>query len=645
MPEELHPVNALWQKGGERFRVLVESVRDYGIITLDPRGYITSWNEGARRIHGYEADEILGSHFSRFYPPEEIAAGKPERELEQAKAEGRVEDEGWRLRKDGTRFWADVVITALYDAITGELRGFGKVTRDLTERKRAEERLRQSEEQFRLLVESVSEYAIFMLDPTGRVATWNPGAERIKGYTVSEIVGEHFERFYTEADRARGRPRALLELARRNGSVRELGVRVRKDGTTFHAEVVITAMLDATGELRGFSKVTRDITDQIRSREAEAARLVAERANQAKDDFLAVLSHELRTPLTPVIAGTSYLLDHASTLSPVEIVEEVGAIRRNTLLEAQLIDDLLDLTRISRGKIELHCEALDLHAALRDTVGMLKEEFAAKELRVTSCLDAREHWVWGDPTRLRQVFWNLLINAVKFTGERGSITVRTCNPAEERLVIEVIDSGVGLTPEQTERIFIAFEQGERTVTRKFGGLGLGLAITRSLVQMHHGTIEARSAGKGKGSTFGVELGTVPHIVPEKGEPASAPKEEKRLRILLVDDHDDTRRILARLLAKEGHDVKTADCSATARAFLSAELFDVLVSDIGLPDESGHELLSWARGEQPQLRGIALSGFGMEEDVLRSAQAGFDFHFTKPVDLRVLKQALADIGAG
>ncbi len=404
MTEEHRPARVETLQSEERLRLLIESVKDYAIFTLDTGGCIMSWNEGARRIKGYEAEEIIGSPLSRLYPPEDVAARKPQRQLERAVTDERVEDEGWRIRKDGSRFWANVVITALVDPGTGKLRGFGKVTRDLTERKHAEERLRQSEEQFRLLVEQVEEYAIFMLDATGHVATWNSGAQKAKGYTVEEIVGEHFERFYTPEDRNRGKPARLLAEAVEKGHARDQGLRVRKDNTTFHADVLITAVHDSEGKLRGFSKVTRDITEQIRAREIEAAKLAAEKASQAKDDFLAVLSHELRTPLTPVISGANFLTENIDTVTREELVEELASIRRNALLEAQLIDDLLDLTRITRNKIELHCEVVDAHAAVRDAFDILQQDIAAKKLVVTSDLVAEEHWTFADPTRLRQVF-------------------------------------------------------------------------------------------------------------------------------------------------------------------------------------------------------------------------------------------------
>ncbi len=259
----------------ERFRLLVQGVLDYAIFMLDTAGHIASWNAGAERIKGYTADQIVGKHFSVFYPPEDIAAGKPARELEIAIAEGRLEDEGWRLRRDGTRFWANVVITALFDE-HGVLQGFGKVTRDMTERRAAQEELRRSEERFRLLVTGVLDYAIFMLDPTGHISSWNAGAERIKGYTADQIIGKHFSVFYPPEDIAAGKPARELEIAIAEGRLEDEGWRLRRDGTRFWANVVITALFDETGKLRGFGKVTRDMTERrgVESALRERRRLV-----------------------------------------------------------------------------------------------------------------------------------------------------------------------------------------------------------------------------------------------------------------------------------------------------------------------------------------------------------------------------------
>ena len=410
----------------ELFRLLVESVSDYAIFILDPKGNIVSWNPGAQRLKGYTREEILGKHFSIFYPEEDKAT--PPWELKVATQEGRVAVEGWRLRKDGTRFWAAVVITAMRNK-SGQLIGFAKVTRDLTERKESEERLRASEEQFRKLVESVDEYAIYLLDPNGNVKTWNAGAQKIKHYKGAEIIGKNFASFYTAEDVAAGIPERNLKQAARLGHVRDQGLRVRKDGTTFHADVVLTALRDDDGNLRGFSKVTRDMTDQVRNRETEAAKIAAEKANQAKDDFLAALSHELRTPLTPALAAASFLA-HNSDKLPADMSEEVDTIRRNVQLEARLIDDLLDLTRITRGKIELRFERVDAHALPRKRSRLPGPDSDAKNLQISLSLKAQNHHVWADPIRIQQVFWNLINNAVKFTPARGKIEIATRNSGD-----------------------------------------------------------------------------------------------------------------------------------------------------------------------------------------------------------------------
>ena len=624
------------QRSEERFRLLVESVSDYAIFMLDPEGRITSWNRGAERLKQYKADEIIGQHFSRFYPAEDIAARKPEIELETAIADGRVEDEGWRLRKDGTRFWALVVITALYDH-SGMFVGFAKVTRDLTERREAEQRLRESEEQFRLLVERVQEYAIYLLDPNGRVASWNSGAENIKGYSAQEIIGKHFACFYTAEDVAAGRPQHNLEIAARTGHLHDQGVRVRKDGSTFQADVVITALRDGTGKLRGFSKVTRDVSDQVRTREMEAEKIAAERANKAKDEFLATLSHELRTPLTPALAAASFMAENASEL-PEKFSHDVQIIRRNVQLEARLIDDLLDLTRISTGKIELHLQRTDAHAIAREALAIAKSEVHRKGLHVTTHWAATDHHVWADPVRLEQVFWNLINNAVKFTAPGGEIQMRTSN-AEGRFRFDITDTGIGIEPERQDSLFKAFEQGDSNAARQFGGLGLGLAICKNLVDLHGGTISVTSPGRSFGTCATVILDC--HLDEAEISADGAPAHDDRsrmLRILLVEDHDDTRRVLARLLTHFGHHISVAVGVHDALGIFNAHPFDVVLSDIGLPDGTGYDVISEAKRAR-KVKGIALTGFGMAEDVRRSKEAGFDFHLTKPVDIAELRNVL------
>src|SRR5262252_4248700 len=284
--------------------------------------------------------------------------------------------------------------------------------------------IQDTTEQFHILVDSVEEYAIYMLDPTGNIITWNTGAEKIKGYSAEEIIGKHFTCFYTADDVAAGKPQRNLREAGRRGYIRDQGLRVRKDGSTFEAEVVITTLREETGKIRGFSKVTRDITDQIRSREYEAEKIAAEKASKAKDDFLAALSHELRTPLTPALAAANYLAKNASKL-PAEFVEDLKIIKRNVRLQARLIDDLLDLTRIARGKLQLHLEPVDANALVREAIEIAHSAIAAKKLNVSTEFTAKKHHIQGDPIRLQQVFWNLINNAVKFTPHGGQIAIHT----------------------------------------------------------------------------------------------------------------------------------------------------------------------------------------------------------------------------
>jgi signal transduction histidine kinase/CheY-like chemotaxis protein len=390
-----------------------------------------------------------------------------------------------------------------------------------------------------------------------------------------------------------------------------------------------------------------------------AARAQAEAANKAKDQFLAALSHELRTPLNPVLM-TVTALQHDPTLPP-SLREDLDVIRRNVELESNLIDDLLDLTRITRGKLELHHEAVDLHAVLAHAVKTCTgEDTARKRLTIRLEPSAEKHYVWGDTARLSQIFWNLIKNAIKFTPAGGAITVRTENePAGTRITddgsaaspmvrVEVVDTGIGIEPDAAARIFDAFEQENRGITRRFGGLGLGLAICKALVQMHHGSIAVRSQGKGAGSTFTVRLSTVAlpavslHRTPSERVAAARGRSGGELRILLVEDHEATAGVMVRLLEAMGYSVTVAPNIELAKRLAETIPFGLLLSDIGLPDGTGHDLLRHIRLRHGNLPAIAVSGYGMEEDVRQSSEAGFAEHLVKPVDLAKLRGAIGRV---
>lgn len=377
--------------------------------------------------------------------------------------------------------------------------------------------------------------------------------------------------------------------------------------------------------------------------EAQQARAAAEAANAAKDRFLAMLSHELRTPLSPVLHAAA-LLENLPCPQPIRGALEV--IRRNVQLEARLIDDLLDLARIRSGKLQLQVEPVDAHDLLRCALEICESDLHTRGLRLTLDLRAKQPWLDADPARIQQIFWNLIRNAVKFTPPGGTITLRTVDDLREgSFRFEIIDSGIGLDPDRLERIFDAFEQGHN---RPSGGLGLGLAICRALVALHGGRIEARSGGSGQGSSFAVTLpmGREPEATPVNAPAAPLEPAAGGLRVLLVEDHGDTAATLGRLLAHSGYAVQTAESFTAALRRLEEAEFDLLISDIGLPDGSGLNLMPiFAEGAAGRpIAGIALSGFGMPEDVARSYAVGFHEHLTKPVDFALLRKSLARVAS-
>jgi PAS domain S-box-containing protein len=522
-------------------KAAISSIRDYAIFALDLRGYIVTWNPGAERIKGYLPAEIIGKHFSVFYPPEDLAWDKPAFELKEAVRLGRFEDEGWRLRKDGTRFWANVVIT-LVRGPDGERLGFAKVTRDLTERRAAEEGLRASEERFRLLVHSVKDYGIFMLDPVGTVRSWNEGAERMKGYTADEIIGRHFSVFYPPEDLAWDKPAFELKEAVRLGRFEDEGWRLRKDGTRFWANVVITPLYGGKGSLIGFTKVTRDLTERRATEERtlenarrvaaeETARQMAEErneelttlleqmhlqaielehqreqadtANRAKMEFLASMSHELRTPLN-AIGGYTELL-HMGLRGPVtdEQRQDLERIRRSQQHLLGIINDLLNFTRLEAGKVVFEPGPVSL-VEVRDAVApMIAPQAHAQGLAFHTGNCPPDVVAVADRAKVEQILLNLLSNAVKFT-DPGGVVELGCTADGDRVRLWVRDTGMGISEDKLEAVFEPFVQVGRSLARPLEGTGLGLSISRELARGMGGDLAVEST-EGEGSTFTLVL--------------------------------------------------------------------------------------------------------------------------------------------
>jgi PAS domain S-box-containing protein len=616
---------------GDRFELLVRSVRDYAIFMLDTQGRVMTWNAGAENIKGWKADEIIGRSFETFYPEDAVASGWPKTELRRATELGRFEDQGWRVRKDGTQFWANVVITALRDD-SGTLVGYAKVTRDLTEWRMQEEALRQSEEQFRLLVESVKDYALFMLDPSGVVRTWNAGAAAIHGYTAAQAIGRHFSVFFTDEDRAAGRPEAELEKARRDGRTQVEAWRLRRDGSLFWADVKLSCVFDPLGRMLGFAKVTRDLTEQRRLADIEGA-------SRRMTNFLAMLAHELRNPLAPIRNAAS-IMQMQPDMPPI-LQRARDVIDRQARHLTRLVDDLLDVGRIATGKIILQREALDFRDVVQAATETFSSAVAAKALTLDLEIAPRPLPMTGDVTRLVQALQNVIGNAVRYTPPGGRIGIEV-RVEHSSVVTRVTDSGPGIAPEALERIFELFAQEDTARLPSDSGLGIGLSLARALVSQHGGLITAQSAGLGHGSTFIVRLplGLGPAVdISLEGmdeRPGGAARS-----VLVVDDNRDAADSMADMLRLMGDDVRVAYDGRDALAAIADFQPVWALLDINMPGMDGYTLLRALRARPgfAQLRAVAVTGYGQPSDRERTLSAGFDAHLTKPVELAQLHRLI------
>ncbi|GAA4343888.1 PAS domain-containing sensor histidine kinase [Flaviaesturariibacter amylovorans] len=484
----------------ENYHLLVESIQDYAIYMLDPLGHVLTWNVGAQRSKGYQEAEVIGTHFSRFFTEEDRATGKPGAELRAALEQGRYEEEGWRTRKDGSRFWANVILTPLYSPAREHI-GYAKITRDLTEKRR-------SEELYQLLVSQVKEYALFMLDEGGHILTWNEGAGRIKGYTAPEIIGKHFSIFYTPEDLAAGKPAMELDVAVKAGKYEEEGWRLRKDGSRFWANVVISPIYK-DGHI-GFAKVTRDLTKRRELDRVTQANRILEASNKELERFAAIASHDLKEPLRKIRMNAERVLGDVqhplSEQQQVALSKIYGACGRM----ATLIDDVLQFSTLSQAD---HFEPYSLQGVLAD-VEVLLEQTISEKGAVIECTGLPV--LLMVPAQMRQLFQNLVSNALKFSRKEErpllTITQRIVKgadvsesglwPAEEYLELRFRDNGIGFPQEAAEKIFNLFDRLHNKDA--YEGTGLGLAICRKIVENHGGVISARSA-PGQGAEFRILL--------------------------------------------------------------------------------------------------------------------------------------------
>jgi PAS domain S-box-containing protein len=632
MPE---PSNFASHLSEQRFELLLNSVTDYAIYMLDADGRIATWNTGARRFKGYEAEEIIGEHFSRFFTDEDREAGRPAKALETAAREGRFESEGWRVRKDGTRFWAHVVVDPVRSP-EGEVIGFAKITRDVTERRAQERELFESEQRFRMLVQGVRDYAIYMLDTNGIVTNWNAGAEAIKGYSTAEIIGQHFSRFYPEEERQAGEPARALQIALSEGKYEREAVRIRKDGTRFWAHVVIDPIYDDSGRHIGFAKITRDVTESRRAQEElEEARtaLAQSQKLQALGELTGGIAHDFNNLMT-VIRGSADLLRRGG-LAEARRRQYLDAIIDTADRAATLTSHLLAFGR----RQALRPEVIDLNTRL-DAFAEMMSRTLGSHIEVKLDL-ASDLWaVEVDSTQLETALLNAAINARDAMPGGGRLTIATSNAPEKEgdlVCVSLTDSGAGMTPAVLERAFEPF-----FTTKAVGkGTGLGLSQIHGFAAQAGGRAEILSpAGQGVTVRMLLPRATVASSPAARSETSLARGGGRS--VLLVEDNDQVRAFAEALLTDLEYKVISADSAEQALDLIETESVDILFSDVVMPGRSGIELAQIVRARFPGLPILLASGYSSE--VVRGEGSAFEI-LAKPYGAESVALALSRIAEG
>lgn len=646
------------QLGDALYRLLVSEVRDYVLYMIDPRGTILTWNSGASRIKGYQADEVIGRNFSMFFTDEDVAAGKPQREMAIAAETGRYEEEGWRVCKDGRRIWVNEVANAVRTP-DGQLRGFVKITRDLSEWKQTRHALELSEQRNSTILDNLKDYAVFMVDVNNRVTTWNIGAERLLGYTESEALGQWGGLFFVEEDRARGEVEKELFIATKEGRAENERGHLRKNTTRFWGSGVMTPVYNSRGELDAFVKIMRDQTERKLLEEErqrlltaeQKARVEAEAVNRMKDEFLANLSHELRTPLSAIVGWTRLL--SSGGLSEKDQKHALEVIERSARAQTRLTEDLLDTSRIVSGKLHLDIQQVHLPSVIAAALETVAPAAEARKIDLRVQVDQVAEPFTGDPNRLQQIVWNLLSNAIKFSPEGGQVDVRL-RRVDGRAQLTVSDNGPGIAPEFLPHVFDRFRQADASTTRAHGGMGLGLAIVRELVMLHGGSIAAESE-PGQGAAFIVELPFRSAAGDRQGYEAALSTNAAGaafncgatldgVQVLVVDDEPDIRGMVSTLLEICGAQVTAAESAEKGAELLTRAKPDIVLTDLAMPGQDGYAFLKRIQSiENEQNRRIpvaALTAYAGIEDEKKALEAGFEAYVRKPVDPAKLVSELA-----
>jgi PAS domain S-box-containing protein len=682
----------------ERFRLLVEGVKDYAIFMLDAQGRVVSWRPGVERINGYRADEIVGRDFSVFFTPEDIESGEPQRILEIAAAEGRYEGSGWQMRKDGSRFWGSGIVAAIDDG--GRLRGFTIIARDATERKIMEETVRfladlnqallplaDPEEIVAVAARMLGEYMGVDRCAYGEIEAdekhFTCMGEYTRGEASSRVVRFRVDDLNSEAQRiiranyphvvndfeaepiARrdlsGCPhsemRAMISvpLSKKGRYVARMAVsqKTPRHWSPWEIELVTKVAnrcweaVERARAVRNMRKSEERYREELERllREEKAARADAEAANRMKDEFLTTISHELRTPLTSILGWARMLT--SGRLNGPQAQHALEVIEQSARSQTRLVEDVLDTSRIITGRLTLDAQPVAIEHIFHAAVDVIRPTAEAKGISLSSAVDEPDGVVLGDANRLQQAIWNLLSNAVKFTNEGGRIEARLAR-AEGQIEIAVKDTGIGIEPRFLSHVFDRFSQADSSSTRTYGGLGIGLAIVRHIVEMHGGGVSASSPGKGQGATFKIRLplisaGRTTQLEVPRVEAPTPTKEPMVLedihrldgvRVLLVEDDPVTLDLLKFIFDEFGADVITATSVDEALEALERFIPDALVSDIAMPDRDGCDLVREVRTREPERGGnipaVAVTAYARVEDRVRALTAGFQMHITKPI---------------